>query len=185
MCAYPITHWPGWTSRVDQRRRWPQLLTQSGRPFSLQNHQNQKVGILVFSQGWGGGTPFGAPWSDSTLAELDCARVTSAGPSASLLVKRILLQQSAKGGEVRNPKGSPHSRSSYQEIPAAWFVWHTVLSVPWSVDEDNINVAEARGRNLALRLRAQRPELQGHRFLHLLDSQVILHVAAKGRSGSV
>jgi hypothetical protein len=126
----------------------------------------------------------------STLAEIDAAHgpapSLAAAPDSELLllVRWILLQQCAKGGEAKNLTGSPHCKGSYQETPASWFHWHTVLSVPWREKGDNINLAEARGRNLALRLRARQPGLHSQRFLHLLDSQVNLHVAAKGRSGS-
>jgi len=62
--------------------------------------------------------------------------------------------------------------------------WHVVLSVPWRDCHSHINVCEARARDLAVRLRARHRPLHHQRYLHLMDSQVNLNVAAKGRSGS-
>ncbi len=73
----------------------------------------------------------------------------------------------------------------WQEIPASWFRWRVVLSIPWRLSGDHINVCEARGRCLAVRLRARRWRLQRARYLHLLDSQVDLYQAARGRTGSL
>ena len=81
--------------------------------------------------------------------------------------------------------GAPHVKQSWQEVPAHWFRWHVVVSVPWRTTTDHINVCEARGRCLALRARARQSSLQRSRFLHLLDSQVNLHQASKGRTSSL
>ncbi len=99
------------------------------------------------------------------------------------MARHLLLQQSTRGGEVRNLAGVPHRGRPWQEIPAQWFTWAAVLSVPWR-QTSHINVYEARARQLALRQRARQAELHHQRFLHLMDSQVNLSVAAKGRSGS-
>ena len=95
----------------------------------------------------------------------------------------LLLQQSARGGEIRNPAGVPHRGCKWSEVPAHWFQWATALSVPWR-HEAHINICEAMARHLSLRQRARQPSLHHQRFLHLMDSQVNLNVASKGRSGS-
>ena len=99
------------------------------------------------------------------------------------MARYLLLQQSARGGEIRNLAGVPHRGCPWQEIPAERFTWDTVLSVPWR-EPSRINICEARARDLAIRQRARQPRLHHQRFLHLMDSQVNLNVAAKGRSGS-
>ena len=58
-----------------------------------------------------------------------------------------------------------------------------MISVPWK-SVNHINVCEARARSLAQRWRAKDPRDHGKKFLHLMDSQVNLAVAAKGRTSS-
>ena len=99
------------------------------------------------------------------------------------LVRWLFAQQCAQGGAIRNIWGSPHIRGTWQEVPSQWFRWQTLISVPWT-HRSEINVAEARARNLAVRARARQPGLQKQRFLHFLDSQVNLSQARKGRTGS-
>ena len=99
------------------------------------------------------------------------------------LVRWLFAQQCAQGGAIQNIWGSPHIREPWQEVPSGWFMWETVISVPWQ-HRSEINVGEARARNLAVRARARQPELQQQRFLHFLDSQVNLGQAKKGRTGS-
>ena len=76
------------------------------------------------------------------------------------------------------------SRRVWQEIPAEWFVWETVLSVPWRSEDSHINVCEARAFNLCVRWRSREPSRLNRRFINLLDSQVNLAAVSKGRSAS-
>ena len=120
----------------------------------------------------------------SLLAETDACAAPALEPLDVLrLVKWLLAQQSARGGEIRNAKAAPHAKGRWQEVDARWFRWETVLSVPWRWRE-SINVAEARARDLAIRLRARRLSCQRQRYIHLMDSQVNLACVAKGRTGS-
>ncbi len=80
------------------------------------------------------------------------------------MVRLLLQHQSARGGEIRNLQGVPRRGCAWQEIPARWFLWETVLSVPWREPGSHINVCEARARDLAVRLRAR------HRALHHRDT---------------
>ncbi len=122
----------------------------------------------------------------SVLAEIDAARGPAPSePSVDNLVKWVLLQKSARGGEVRDLKGNPHLKGRWHEVPAERFSWTTVLSVPWQVPGDHINLSEARARDLAARMRAREAKLHQQRYLHLLDSQVNLAAVAKGRTGSL
>ncbi len=99
------------------------------------------------------------------------------------MARYLLLQQSARGGEISNLAGVPHRRCKWSEVPAQWFQWSTALSVPWR-QRAHINICEAMARHLSLRQRARQPSLHHQRFLHLMDSQVNSNVASKGRSGS-
>jgi hypothetical protein len=111
-----------------------------------------------------------------------------AGAKSSLglrdMARYLLLHQSARGGEIRNLAAVPRRGSSWHEVPTQWFRWKTVVSIPWHCDDSHINVCEDRARDLSIRFRARRAELHGQRYLHFMDSQVNLAVAAKGRSGS-
>ena len=100
------------------------------------------------------------------------------------LLRWLFHNQSGRGGEIRCITGSPHLRRGWQEIDVDWFNWETIISVPWPVAGDVINVCEARARLLGLRWRARRPELHGTRYLALMDSQVNLSHVAKGRTSS-
>ncbi len=100
------------------------------------------------------------------------------------MVRWLLLQQTARGGEIKNLLGAPHARGRWHEVPAEWFEWENIISIPWRHRSDRIAVCEARARNLALRARARVPSLHQQRFVHLLDSQTNLAQIAKGRTGS-
>ena len=85
---------------------------------------------------------------------------------------------------MRSILGTPHINGFYQEIPATWFRWHVLLSVPWRSSSSHINVCEARARCLAVKLRARQARLHWTKFLHLLDFQVNLAQSAKCRTSS-
>ena len=96
----------------------------------------------------------------------------------------LLRQQTARRGEIQNLLGAPHARGRWHEVPAEWFEWENIISIPWRHRSDRIAVCEARARNLALRARARVPSLHQQRFVHLVDSQTNLAQMAKGRTGS-
>ena len=89
------------------------------------------------------------------------------------LVRWLFLQQSYRG-DVRCIMGTPHIKHMWQEVPARWFRWSVVLSIPWAQRGDHINLCESRGRCLSIKLRARHRQLHRSRYLHLLDSQVNL-----------
>ena len=100
------------------------------------------------------------------------------------LIRQLLTHQHARGGEIRVVNCHSQSRRVWQEIPAEWFVWETVLSVPWRSEDSHINVCEARAFNLCVRWRSREPRRLNRRFINLLDSQVNLAAVSKGRSAS-
>ena len=71
-----------------------------------------------------------------------------------------------------------------QAVEANWWQWKTVISFPWDFN-DNINILEARALLNTVRWKVQRTNFVNSRFLHLLDSQVVLGALNKGRSPSV
>ena len=76
------------------------------------------------------------------------------------------------------------SRAVWQEVPAHWFHWDTVISVPWRDQHSHITICEARARGLQVRWRARHAEQLGTRYLDLMDSQANLSAASKGRTAS-
>ena len=99
-------------------------------------------------------------------------------------LRHLLGLQNARGGEIRVLTSPSQSWQVWQEIPAEWFTWETVISVPWRDPSSHINVAEARAQNLAVPWRARDVRNLNTRFLGLLDSQVNLSSASKGRTNS-
>ena len=113
-------------------------------------------------------------------------QVDSDEMAVQLLLRELFRCQSARGGEIRvlSPGASAHSRRVWQELDPSWFVWTVAVSVPWRLPELSINTAEARARLLGVRWRSRQQHLHSTRYLSLLDSQVNLSHAAKGRSSS-
>ena len=66
--------------------------------------------------------------------------------------------------------------------PSRWS-WKTVISKRWR-EKEHINVLELRAGLLALRWRSRSASFRSVRFVHLMDSQVALAVATKGRSSA-
>ena len=66
--------------------------------------------------------------------------------------------------------------------PLRWN-WITVKSVPFAIKE-HINVLELKMFLFALRWRSRNFTNSSSRLLHLIDSQIALAVAVKGRSSS-
>ena len=100
------------------------------------------------------------------------------------LVRWLLTRQNARGGQIKSLRDDPHQAVRWSEVPAEWWIWRTILSVPWSRTGDHISLCEARARSLAVSLRMR--DIKEHRsvHLHLLDSQANLAQVGKGRTNS-
>ena len=93
--------------------------------------------------------------------------------------------QSHRGGDVRFLGGPAGVKSSIAQgnDPTQW-EWKDIISIAWTRTGEHINVLEARAYGLALRWRARALRHHGSRFVHLVDSLVVLGVMSKGRSSS-
>ena len=103
-------------------------------------------------------------------------------PPEQGLVESIVRRLDHRGSDVRLDLGVLYRPSAWPRMsidPAKW-VWAQVLSAPWA-KEEHINVLELRAGLLALRWRSRRADFCSSRFVHLMDSQVALAVATKGR----
>ena len=68
-------------------------------------------------------------------------------------------------------------------VPARLWKWRVVAGWKWS-SKEHINSLELRATLTALKWRVQYRGQLRHRFLHLVDSLVVLHCLARGRSSS-
>ena len=101
------------------------------------------------------------------------------------LVDSIMRRVDHRGSDVRLDLGVLNRPSAWPRMsidPAKW-LWKQLLSTPWAVEE-HINVLELRAGLLALRWRSRKADFSSCRFVHLMDSQVALAVATKGRSSA-
>ena len=103
---------------------------------------------------------------------------------AVALVRRLLLNQSHRGGEVLGLRGPTFAKTAMRSsIDAGFWAWKVIVKNSWKHAE-HINTLEARAYCGSLRWRARSVKLHGQRFLHLVDSAVTLSVMVKGRTSS-
>ena len=69
-------------------------------------------------------------------------------------------------------------------IPSRLWKWKVVSGWRWKGDKEHINSLELRAVLTTLKWRLGHKQQVGHRFLHLVDSLVVLHTLARGRSSS-
>ena len=69
-------------------------------------------------------------------------------------------------------------------LPAKLWRWRTVSGWVWTGDPEHINVLELRAVLTTLRWRIEQLGQMNLRSLHLIDSLVVLHALARGRSSS-
>ena len=70
-------------------------------------------------------------------------------------------------------------------IPAKLWKWSTAASWRWLGCKEHINVLEMRAVLCALKWRLERKNVVGSKFVHLVDSLVVLHALSRGRSSSL
>ena len=69
-------------------------------------------------------------------------------------------------------------------IPGSLWRWKVVSGWRWTGSPEHINVLEARATLTTLRWRAEQLKQEDTRFVHLVDSLVVLHCLTRGRSSS-
>ena len=69
-------------------------------------------------------------------------------------------------------------------VPSRLWRWRIVTGWKWKGNKEHINALELRAVLTTLKWRIQHRGQVGHRFLHLVDSLVVLHSLARGRSSS-
>ena len=109
--------------------------------------------------------------------------------SASLseaLVHGPLRRADHRGADVRLDLGIPFRPSAglRTQISASRWKWRTVLAFPWKGPEMHINEYELLAVLQGIKWRCRAKRRLGRRFCILVDFQVTLSVAAKGRSSA-
>ena len=114
------------------------------------------------------------------------APLDSLEDQALALVRMYLTRLSLRGGDVAL-LGNVASASAIQHkgIDANEWSWAEILNIQWKLLGEHINVLELRAFLLALRWRLRHGRSVGTKFLHLVDSRVILSSFAKGRTSSL
>jgi hypothetical protein len=105
--------------------------------------------------------------------------------SPEALVRYYLARPTIRGGEVTAYNAvAPSKAQLLRSVEADEWIWNTTIATGWKSLGEHINVLEARALLLAIRWRARSPWFHHQRFLHLIDSRVVLSTVSKGRSSS-
>ena len=107
-------------------------------------------------------------------------------PSDPLALVRLLVaRQSHTGGLTKDIAGPSAPRmAELQGVNPMMWEWRACLSAPWTHLGEHINILEARAYMATLRWRLRKADNMHARFLHLLDSAVVLAVMSRGRARS-
>ena len=113
-----------------------------------------------------------------------------ASPNASLseaLVHGLLRRVHHRGADVRLDLGIPFRPSAWprSEINIERWKWRTVLAFLWNGSQMHINEYGLLTVLHGIKWRCRAKRRLGRRFCVLVDSQITLSVAAKGRSSSL
>ena len=104
-----------------------------------------------------------------------------------LLVSKLLKQISLKGDDLLL---SAHTEDTIRyhrlraSLPSRLWQWRTVAGWKWTGLAEHINVLELRAALTALRWRIEKNERLNSKFVHMVDSLVVLHSLSRGRSSS-
>ena len=114
-------------------------------------------------------------------------QTTKAGQQEGGLVTRLLGQVSVKGEDILLQLGSDLPARYHRlraSIPSKLWRWKDIAGWRWTGDVEHINALELRAVKTALVWRLKELEESSCRFLHLIDSLVVLHALSRGRSSS-
>ena len=103
------------------------------------------------------------------------------------LVRKLLTLVSIKGEDLLLQTETEDQVKYHRlraSIPANLWKWRTVAGWSWTGSKEHINVLELRAVLTSLRWRIERCKSLHKKFVHLVDSQVVLHALSRGRSSS-
>ena len=123
----------------------------------------------------------------SLLLRPPMRRTTQAGVPGQGLVRKLLGQISVKGEDLLLQMGTDIPARYHRlraSIPGKLWRWREVAGWRWTGEAEHINVLELRAVKTLLAWRIRELKEQRSRFLHLVDSLVVLHALSRGRSSS-
>ena len=112
-------------------------------------------------------------------------KTTQPDPQCALLVHEILRQGDRAGTDIRLDVGIPFRFKAFPRagLRTSYFGWRIVHGYKWK-HTSHINALELQGVVNSLQWRLRRLANYRKRVLHLVDSQVVASVVAKGRTSS-
>eukprot|EP00435_Cladocopium_sp_Y103_P017447 s824_g4.t1 len=117
---------------------------------------------------------------------LHSTKKKSSHAEAKLLVSKLLTLVSMKGEDICLQTASDDLVKFHRlraSIPAKLWRWKTIAGWRWTGAKEHINVLEMRAVLTALRWRLERHHKLQVKFVHLVDSLVVLHALSRGRKG--
>ena len=124
--------------------------------------------------------------SEQAMIERETGEQLTADEAAASLVHGLLRRTDHRGTDVRMDLGLPFCAKAWPRTPISskkWS-WKTVLGYPWAQRGRHINEYELQALLSLSKWHARSARNIGTRFGVLMDSQVAMSVAAKGRSSS-
>ena len=103
------------------------------------------------------------------------------------LVRKLMGVASVKGDDLLLQSGTEHSIRYHRlraSIPGRLWKWKDVAGWTWRHSGDHINVLECRAVYTTIKWWIKKKRVSSARFLHLVDSLVVLHSLSRGRSSS-
>ena len=103
------------------------------------------------------------------------------------LVRKLLGQVSVKGEDILLQMGSDIPARYHRlraSLPSKLWRWRDVIGWRWTGDPEHINALELRAVKTSLIWRIKELHEGPVRFVHLVDSLVVLHALSRGRSSS-
>eukprot|EP00435_Cladocopium_sp_Y103_P034676 s555_g9.t1 len=103
------------------------------------------------------------------------------------LVQKLSNLISVKGEDILLTTSSSQLCKYHRlrtSVPARLWRWKPIAGWQWKGNKEHINVLEMRAVLTSLKWRLQHKAQVGCRLLHLVDSLVVLHALARGRSSS-
>lgn len=103
------------------------------------------------------------------------------------LVKKLVGLVSIKGEDILLSSSTDQQHRYHRlraSIPSKLWRWRTVCGWTWRGAKEHINVLELRAVLATLKWRIEKRQNFNLKFVHLVDSLVVLHALSRGRSSS-
>ena len=132
-------------------------------------------------------TPGCAPDLAGLLLRPPLRHDTHVTQEGSGLVRKLLGQVSIKGEDILLQMGTDVPARYHRlraSLPSKLWRWRDVVGWRWTGDPEHINALELRAVKTSLIWRIKELHEGPVRFVHLVDSLVVLHALSRGRSSS-